>query len=67
MQALPLFQHYLQLCEAHFEPDGIEVAKAFTEIAEAYSHVGRLGYIHSPNIMSYNNSITVYYNLYLIS
>ena len=45
MQALPLLQHYLQLCEAHFEPDGVEVAAAFAEIAEAYSHVGRFGYL----------------------
>lgn len=44
LQALPLLQHYLQLCEAHFEPDGVEVAIAFTEIAEAYTHIGRYGY-----------------------
>ena len=44
-QALPLFQHYLQLCEAHFEPDGVEVAQAFAEIAEAYTHIGRYGYV----------------------
>ena len=44
VQALPLFQHYLQLCEAHFEPDGVEVAQAFSEIAEAYTHIGRYGY-----------------------
>jgi tetratricopeptide (TPR) repeat protein len=42
-EALPLLQHYLQLCEAHFEPDGVEVASAFAETAEAYAHIGRYG------------------------
>ena len=40
-------QQYLQLCEANFEPDGVEVAAAFAEMAEAYMHAGRYRYLSS--------------------
>ncbi|CAI8051468.1 Nephrocystin-3 [Geodia barretti] len=42
-EALPLFQHSLQLCEANFEPDGVEIAQAFTDIADTYTHISRYG------------------------
>ena len=58
VQALPLFQHSLQLCEANFEPDGVEIAQAFTDIADTYTHISRYGYIQCVEHSSLLNNET---------
>ena len=42
LQALPSLQHGLELHEAHFDPDGPEVATAMCELATLYTHTGKV-------------------------
>ena len=42
LQALPSLQHSLELHEAHFDPDGPEVATAMCELATLYTHTGKV-------------------------
>ena len=39
-------QHYLELCEMHFDPDGVEVATSYSEIAGIYMHAERYRYTY---------------------